>query len=193
MTKNTFFLISLLVSVALAAPAAAFTAAVHGPDIKIRDNNIVVDTGLKNLREIETELSSGIEREIMFTIELIRAWAFWPDEFVASRKIQRIIKYDNLRGQYFVSSNDGTTRIEKKFRDLNDSVRDWIFMLRDITLANTKELEPAKYYVRVIIESRSREVPKVIGMLMLFIPEVEMSLAEESRTFTVSQTTHEKP
>ena len=190
MNKNLF--IFIIVSVFFILAALPVTAEILGPEIKIQDNDIFVNTGLTNTAEIEVMINSGVEKEILFTIELFRLWNFWPDEFVASKKIQRIIKYDNLRGQYLISSYDGKLQIEKKFKDFDASMKNWVFTLNKINLANTKELEPGKYYIRIVVESKSRELPPVIGLLMLFIPEVEMSFAKESQVFIVEDIRHEK-
>ncbi|HDK16892.1 MAG TPA: DUF4390 domain-containing protein [Nitrospirae bacterium] len=111
-------------------------------------------------------------------------WKFWPDEFVVSKRIERVIKHDRLRGQYRTVSTYGNVQSERKFRDF-DTMKSWTFTFNDINVANIRELEPGSYYVRVVAESRSRELPPIIGMLMFFIPEVEMSLAKESYPFTV--------
>lgn len=190
MNKNLF--IFIIVSVFFILAASPVTAEILGPEIKIQDNDIFVNTGLTNTAEIEAMINSGVEKEILFTIELFRSWNFWPDEFIASQKIQRIIKYDNLRGQYLISSYNGKLQIEKKFKNFDASMKNWVFALNKINLANTKELEPGKYYIRIVVESKSRELPHVIGLLMLFIPEVEMSLAKESEVFIVEDIKHEK-
>ena len=190
MAKNLFIIVILTSFLILTSSLA--TAEILGPEIKIEGNDILVNTGLTNTAEIEAMINSGVEKEILFTIELFRLWSFWPDEFVASKKIQRIIKYDNLRGQYLISSYDGKLQIEKKFKDFDASMKNWVFTVNKIDLANTKELEPGKYYIRIVVESKSRELPPVIGLLMLFIPEVEMSFAKESQVFIVEDIRHEK-
>ena len=60
-------------------------------------------------------------------------------------------------------------------------------MINNMKIANIHELDSGSYYLRVIAESKSRELPRVIGLMMLFIPEVEMSLAKESALFTVGE------
>ncbi len=190
MAKNLFIIVILTSFLILTSSLA--TAEILGPEIKIEGNDILVNTGLTNTAEIEAMINSGVEKEILFTIELFRLWSFWPDEFVASKKIQRIIKYDNLRGQYLISSYDGKLQIEKKFKDFDASMKNWVFTVNKINLANTKELEQGKYYIRIVVESKSRELPPVIGLLMLFIPEVEMSFAKESQVFIVEDIRHEK-
>jgi hypothetical protein len=180
MMLKIIILFTLISSAVLFLPSTTLSAEILDPEVTVRDNKIMVNTGLTKIKEIEDTINSGIEKEIVFTIELFRAWKFWPDQFVVSKKIHKTIKYDDLRGQYFVSSNDGTIRIESKFKHFNLRMRDWFFTVNQIDLANIKELDPGNYYVRVVAESKSREIPSVIGLLMFFIPEVEMSLAKES-------------
>lgn len=162
----------------------ASSAKILGPEIRIQDNNIIVSTALTNIKEIEKNIKFGIEKEIVFTIELFRVWSFWPDTFVTSKKIRRIIKYDNLRERYLTSFYDGTLQNEKSFRDF-DIMKNRVFKVNNVNIANIKELESGNYYIRVVVESKSRELPPVIGFLMLFIPEVEMSLARESQAFKI--------
>ena len=164
--------------------AAAIKPHIFGPDIKIIDKNIIVNISLANVSELETAINSGVGKEIIFTVELLRVWPFWPDEFVASKKIKKIIHYDNLRDQYQASSFDGFKRAEKQFKDYYN-IRNWIFTENGIILANIRELEPDNYYIRVVIESKSLEHLPVIGMLMHLVPEVDMTIVKESSDFYI--------
>lgn len=164
--------------------SSASPPVIAGPDMKIINNNIIVNLSITDAAELEEIVKSGIDKEIVFTVELLRAWNLWPDEFVVSKQIRKRIKYDNLREQYSVSVSDGQAVSEKHFKNYF-SLKDQIFVVRDINLANIKELEPGKYYIRMVVESRSIEQLPFLGFLMLFIPEVEMSLAKESELFNV--------
>jgi hypothetical protein len=134
--------------------------------------------------ELEAVINSGVGKEIIFTVELLRVWPFWPDEFVASKKIKKIIKYDNLRGQYQASSFDGFSKTERQFKDYYH-VRNWIFTENNIILANIRELEADNYYLRIIVESKSLKQLPVIGLLMHFVPEVDMTIVKESSDFYI--------
>lgn len=159
--------------------ASAATPNILGPAIEIIDNNIIVSLTVDDTDELESVIASGIAKEIIFTVELLRVWKFWPDEFVVSKKVEKTIQYDNLREFYMASSNDGVTREKMKY-DKYSTVKTWLFSAANINLANIKELLPGRYYVRVVVESKSLEQLPFIGFLMHFIPEVEMSLAKES-------------
>ncbi len=177
---------TLIFCVYLTLTASAATAEIIGPAIKIQNNNIMIGTGFSNIKEIENAIKSGVEKEIVFTIELFREWNFWPDEFVQARKIKKTIKYDNLRGQYRISSHDGTVVKERYLKEFND-LKEWLFTVKDVNLINVKELEQGKYFVRVVVESKSKKIPPVIGFFMLFIPETETSLAKRSPAFVVGE------
>ncbi len=184
MRKKTIILFIALCAVLTALSSHASTPNIIGVGMKIIDNNIIVNLSVENVAEFEATINSGIEKEIVFTVELLRVWNFWPDEFVVSKKIKKVIRYDNLREQYRASSYDGIIRTEKKFRDYT-AVKNWIFSVDGINLAHIKELEPGRYYIRAIVESKSLKQLPLTGFLMHFIPEVEMSLARESMPFLV--------
>lgn len=179
--KVHIFLLTLFLSFSASLSTAA-TPGIVGPVIKIIDNNIIVNLSITDVAELETAINSGIEKEITFTVELLKVWKFWPDEFVVSKRIKKTIQYDNLRQQYKASSYDGINRIEINFKNYN-SMKNWIFNVRSINLANIKELDLNNYYVRIVVESKSIENLPIVGFLMHFIPKVEMSLAKESQPF----------
>ncbi len=117
MTKFPLIIILFVCCAVIFFPTSALTSEILGPEVKIQNNDVIVSTSIDYIEDIEATIKSGIQKEIVFTLELFMAWSFWPDEFVVSRKVQRTMKYDNLRGEYMASSFDGTTRINKKFKD----------------------------------------------------------------------------
>lgn len=179
-------LLSLMIFVCTVSCADATAPRIIGPDMKIINNDIIVNLHIDYVTELSAPIMSGVEKEITFTIELLRAWRFWPDEFIVSKTISKVIKFDNLREQYRAVSYDGVARVEKYFSDYN-SVKDWIFTVNNVNLANVKELESSSYYIRIVVESKSLEQVPLIGFLIHFIPEVEMSLAKESPPFVTGE------
>jgi hypothetical protein len=184
MNKDIFAFITLLLIVLAASAANASSLKIVGPYAIIQDNDIIVNTGVVNVKELEKSLQSGIEKEVVFTVELIRVWNLWPDEFVSGKKIKKVIRYDNLRDRYWASSPNSASGEERKFRDF-ESMQSWLSSISPITIGNIKSLEEGRYYVRVVVESKSTEYPLMIGLFMHLIPETEMSLAKESEAFTV--------
>lgn len=152
----------------------------------IKDSAIIVNTGIVNVKELEKSVQSGIEKEVVFTVELFRAWALWPDEFVSAKKIKMMIRYDNLRDQYWASSSDHNGMTPERFKDFK-AIQNWLSSISPISLGNIKSFEEGEYYVRVVIESKSMEYPLLIGLLMHLLPETEMSLARESEPFMIGE------
>ncbi|RJQ51241.1 MAG: DUF4390 domain-containing protein [Nitrospiraceae bacterium] len=184
MKKLLFIFLISLHPVITPQPVSALTPRIDGPDMQIINNNITVKTSIADTLDLDRTIKSGVGKEIIFTVELIRVWKFWPDEFVVSKKARKFVKYDNLRDQYLASLHDGISRADVKFNDFA-ALKDWLFTSNDVNLANIRELDPGHYYIRVVVESRSMEQMPLIGFIMHLMPEVEMSLAKESRSFTV--------
>lgn len=182
--KCSFILLFAVYLFMSACPADAATPRIIGLDMKIVDNNIIVSISIDNFKDIERSIRAGIKKEIVFTAELLRYWALWPDEFIVSKKFEKVIKYDNLRDQYLASSYDGITRVQEKFKGY-DEMMSWLSSLNTFNLANTKGLEPGNYYIRVVVESKSLDQTPLLGLLTNFIPVVEMSLAKESARFRI--------
>ncbi|UCH81904.1 MAG: DUF4390 domain-containing protein [Nitrospiraceae bacterium] len=184
MNKKLITLLLPCIFLILSATATAIRPHIFGPHIRIIDKNIIVNLSLQNISDLEAVINSGVGKEIIFTVELIRVWEFWPDEFVAAKKIRKIIKYDYLRDQYEASAYDGLNRTEKQFNNYY-ALRNWIFTEEGIRLANVRELEQDDYYVRVIVESKSLKQLPVIGMLMHLVPEIDMTIVKESTDFHI--------
>jgi hypothetical protein len=186
MSKYSIFRVLSLFIVFFLFPSTVLSTEISGPTVTTENDNILVRTGLSYLGKLESTIETGIEKKIVFTMELFRVWKLWPDEFVMSKKIKRTIRYDNLRGLYFVTSRDGASLIQKRFNDFH-TMKVWAFKIEDIHIANLRELEPGSYYVKVLVESKSKKLPAVIGILMLFVPEVEMVMTKKSKLFNVER------
>ena len=88
----TRILIRILIILSFVLPQTTHAASIEitGPEMEIKGNDIIVNSGISNVNEFDQAIKSGISKEIVFTIELLKAWRFWPDEFVVSRKIARV-------------------------------------------------------------------------------------------------------
>jgi hypothetical protein len=179
----TFTIICLTITPVFASP---LKPVIKGPEVRIINNEIIVSTAIDNVARLRAIIDSGIEKEIVYRIELIRAWKFWPDEFVVSRKVRRYIGYDTLRDKYYVSWKKEGNYTMRYFDDF-ESMKPLIFTVRGIDLMNIKALESGTYYVRVIVESKSRQRIRLMGILMYLMPEVEMSLIKESPPFKIER------
>lgn len=163
-------------------PLRSHGAEVTGPDVRIINNEIVINTGLSMDEKGTNDLKRGISKEITFYIDLFKVWNIWPDEFIAGKKIVRTLKSDPIKKEYIATSFDGATIIEKRFRDL-ESMLNWTMNIRNFNLVNIMDIETASYFVRVSIESRIRKLPPVIGYLLFFVPENDFKITKDSPVF----------
>jgi hypothetical protein len=179
LTLNFTLLTFLLSSYSLSAAEQ-----IIGPDVKMHGGDIYVTTSLSLDENHMQELSNGITKELRFYIDLFRVWKMWPDEFVLGKFFIRTMKSDPVKMEYTATSSDGTTLIRKRFKSLQSMVK-WALNIDDLKLANTQELEPGEYFVRVTAESKIRKLPPVIGYFMIFLPENEFKIKKDSPFFNV--------
>jgi hypothetical protein len=181
-TFNFTLLTFLLSSYSLSAAEQ-----ITGPDVKLHGGDIYVTTSLSLDENHLQELSNGITKELKFYIDLFRVWKMWPDEFVLGKFFIRTMKSDPVKMEYIATSSDGTTLIRKRFKSLESMVK-WALSIDDLKLANTRELEPGEYFVRITAESKIRKLPPVIGYFMIFLPENEFKIKKDSPFFNVGAT-----
>ena len=159
-----------------------YAAELQGPYAKVRDKTILVSTSLRLDQERAEEVRKGVTKEIIFYIDLFRVWEKWPDEFVLGRKLTQTINCDPLKNENRATSTMGNRSLQRRFSTC-DELMDWALSLRDIELSDLKELERAEYYIRVTVESRIRELPPFINLLLFFVEETEFKMTEESPSF----------
>lgn len=161
----------------------AIAVDIIGPEIKLHNNEITVNTALSLDDRYIQEIKSGIKKEFIFYVDIYRVWNIWPDEFIIGRTLIRTIKYDIIKNEFIASSNDGNTIIKKRFKSL-ESMLNWALSIDELRLTSLNELEKGTYYVRVTVESKIRKLPPVIGYFMIFLPETEFKIKKDSAKFT---------
>ena len=165
-------------------PLSSGAQEIYGPDVTINDGNIIVSTALGlNERQID-DISKGISKEVIIYVDLFRVWRAWPDEFVLGRKFTRTLKCDPVKKEYVATSLVGNVLREKRFSDC-DSLLTWALAVEDHMLTSMKELEPAKYFVKVTAESRLRTLPPIVNYLFFFVKEREFRVSAKSSAFAV--------
>lgn len=177
-----FFLLLLLKPGPPASAAELSEVLVH-----INNSEIHVSTSLKPDARIIDDMNGGVTKEFVFYIDLFRVWDIWPDEFVLGKKIVRILRSNQIKREYVASSFYGNVHLEKRFKDL-DAMAGWAFTIEDLKLATTRELEQGTYFVKVTVESRIKKLPPVVGYLLFFVPEKELSISRNSQGFPVTAT-----
>lgn len=188
-TGNKFrFILSCLLAVfyLLLSVSLSNGAEITGPEVKLQEKEIYVTTALSLDDNLLQELRNGIEKEFRFYIDLFKVWRIWPDEFVTGKLLIKTVKCDPVKKEFIATSNDGSTLIEKRFKSFESMVK-WADSINDLKVANTRELEPGVYFVRVIVESRMRRLPPVIDALLIFISENEFKIKKDSPQFNIGQ------
>jgi hypothetical protein len=175
--------ISLLL-VYILLPSLSEGQEISGPEVNVRTGQIHVGFGLDLEPRFIQGIREGIDKELKFYIDLFRIWKIWPDEFIVGRTYTRTVKVDPIKGEYVATSLNGNILIEKRFRSF-DSMLSWVLSFKDVKLADTRELEPGQYFVRVTVESRIRKLPPVIGYFIIFLSEDEFKIHKDSNVFTL--------
>jgi hypothetical protein len=157
----------------------SFCAEIGGPEVRLQNNWIHVTSSLALDEKYLQEIRNGVRKEIIFRVDLFRVWNMWPDEFIVGKYFVRTLKCDPVKMEYVSTSNDGSTRVRKRFQSL-DSMMHWALTIDDLMLAHVKELEAGLYFVRVTVESKKRTLPPVLGYFMLFLPENEFKITKDS-------------
>ena len=76
MKSSILIIVLALCSLLTAAPSSAAKPNIIGPAIELIDNNIIVSLSIDDTEELESVIASGIGKEIVFTVELLRVWRF---------------------------------------------------------------------------------------------------------------------
>jgi len=174
--------LGLLMVVAVFAPRAVSAAQVLGPDVKIKNGNILASASLVLESQQMDEISKGVSKEIIFYVDLFRVWKSWPDEFVLGQSFVRTLSCDPVKKEFKATSLSGSRLVEKRFSSC-EGLMGWALVLPEVSLTNTGELEPGEYFVKVTVESRLRRLPPFINLLFFFVKEKEFTVTGESPLF----------
>lgn len=166
----------------LCLPLTASATRLKELQVTQNGGDIYVSVQLELGPELEQELKSGIEKKLIFYVDLFRAWYKWPDEFVLGKKVERELKCDNVKGEFTVTTEEWSrTPVIKRFETC-DELMAWAVTLNSVRLVNVKEIPSARYIIKVSAESRLRNLPPLIGQLFFFVKDVEFNVRTHSQT-----------
>ena len=180
MQRIKFILIYILLT--LAIPAITNAAELHGPYASVRDRTIMVRTSVSFSPERAEEVRKGVSKEIIFYVSLFRVWNNWPDEFVLGKKITQSLTCDPVKNENVATSTIDNLVRKKRFTSC-DEMMSWALSLRGVELYDIDLLERAEYYIRVTVESRIRELPPFINLVLFFVRETEFKISSDSPSF----------
>lgn len=174
----------IIIALVLSASTVVHAVEINGPEIKIRNDVILVSTSVSLDDKHIQELKNGITKKLQFHIDIFRVWNMWPDEFITGRFLEKTLQCDQVKGEYLATSHDGSVVIEKRFKSF-ESMLDWALGVKDLKLRSPSDLEPGNYYVKVSVESKIRQLPPVIGYFMIFLSENDFTIKKDSQIFSI--------
>jgi len=186
MKKNLkiFYRIIFLIICLLSFCSLSSGAEIIGPEVTLKNNEIFVTTSLSLDEKYLQEIRNGIEKELVFFIDLFRVWKNWPDEFILGKSITRTIKCDPVKSEFIATSFDGNTLIERRFKSF-ESMTKWALSIEDLKLTGIRDLEPGTHFVKITVASKIRKLPPLIGPFMIFLSENEFKISKESPYFRI--------
>lgn len=172
----------IYIFMALLFAAPAHSQELQSPRASVREDVISVSTHLKLSKEMIEEIRKGVAKEVIFYVDLFRDWEKWPDEFVKGVKIHQQFKCDPVKNENKLISTVGTHATIKRFSTCDELIQ-WSLELRAVEITGVDLLEEGEYYVKVTVESRLRELPPVVNLLLFFVKETEFKVSEETPSF----------
>ncbi|KKM19306.1 hypothetical protein LCGC14_1656980 [marine sediment metagenome] len=110
---NRFIISTLIVATMLLAAAAPSPAEVYGPNVKIRNNTILVSTGMNLDKKSIDEITKGVSKEIVFYVHMFRQWRWWPDEFVIGISVSQALRCDPVKRSIPLSPYAAARRLKR--------------------------------------------------------------------------------
>jgi hypothetical protein len=159
-------------------------AEITGPEVTLKNHELFVTTSLSLDENYLHEIRDGIEKELIFYVDLFRVWNMWPDEFILGKSITRTLKCDPVKSEFVATSFDGNTIMEKRFKSLG-SMTSWALSIQELDLTNIRELEPGTHFVKITVASKIRRLPPLIGPFIIFLSENEFKISKESPHFRI--------
>jgi len=114
--------------------------------------------------EILSRIGSGMETTLVYQIEVLRRRRFWLDDRARQLRMETVVRYDSLSGQYSLGLKlDGEVQ-RSSTTDRPEEMRLWMTEIRGIDLGPVSAFVPQEdFIVRVKSDIRTRFV-------LLFIP-----------------------
>ncbi|MCX7913344.1 MAG: DUF4390 domain-containing protein [Thermodesulfovibrionales bacterium] len=184
-TQIVIFLLILLMTFSPLFSTNVHSHQINNVLVSVNNNEIYVSTTVIPDSNFVESLSAGISKELIFYLDLFRVWNLWPNEFIKGSKIIRILKSDPIKRDFNVINIDNTQTVERKFKDI-EGMLSWAFNITDYKIANIRDLEPGKYFIKVTVESNIKRLPPIIGYFLFFLSQSEFSVSKKSHIFTIN-------
>lgn len=140
----------------------------------------------KFFSQVEETITSGIPATFSYEIEVWRQTKLWADKSVLSRGLERVIMFNSLTNEYFVTQRDKTASWDRTSKDIEEA-KGWISQVEALPLLELSTLDPTgTYYVRVRATVKTEQSPSVLKYMFLFLrPSAQTTPWEKSEPFVL--------
>jgi hypothetical protein len=172
----------IFLSLSLFLTGISRAAEIIGPDVISSETEARVGLAVVIDDEFVQQIKKGFQKEFTIYVDLFRTWDVWPDEFIRGVKIIRTIKADTVKGEYKATSFDGATIIEKRFASFEQMMQ-WALIVRDAKIPMSDISDRESHFIRVTVESRKQNLPKMIGYILFFTDSKDFKVFKDSAPF----------
>jgi dihydroorotase len=172
----------LILTISLLFAGISGAAEIIGPDVSSFETEARVGLSVKLDDEFVQQISKGFQKEFTIYVDLFRRWDVWPDEFIRGVKIIRTIKADTVKGEFTATSFDGVTMIDKRFATFEQMML-WALTVKDVRIQLGDIGDRENHFVRVTVESRKQNLPKMIGYILFFTDSKDFKVFKDSAPF----------
>lgn len=137
---------------------------------------------------VEEAITSGIPTTFSYEIEIWQRYRLWSDKTIASKAIERVVKFNSLTNEYQVVQRGDTTSWDKTSKNFEE-VRKWLMRIEAIPLIKLSGLDPAMtYYVRARATIKTEQSKSTLKYMLFFLPRSTTKTGwEQSEPFSVKE------
>ena len=125
MSKNSFLraILPLSLAIALFLPFNARATQINSLSVSVKGDNIFVSSKLVLDDALIKDLRAGIEKDLVFYVDLFRHWSSWPDEYILGVKIERDVSCDSVKGEYMITTHVSGSAEQTRYGNCDDLIK----------------------------------------------------------------------
>ncbi len=181
----------LAVGLILALPGEGSANSSLSPLTILRqEDHLAVSTRLDGgfFSKVEEAIVSGIPTTFSYEMEIWVKNRLWSDKTIATKAIERVVKFNSLTNEYQVVQTGDSISWDKTSKNLGE-VRQWLTEIDVLPLIKISELDPEKtYYVRARATVKTAQSKSALKyMLFLFSRSTTKTAWEQSDPFMAKE------
>ena len=182
--KKAILLLYLAIVLFLFLPLDARAAQINSLSVSMKGDSVFVSARLVMDPSVIKDLKAGIQKDLVFYVDLFRHWSSWPDEYIQGVRIERYLSCDSVKGEYMMTTLERGADEETRYGSCDDLIKNSL-VLGGIKLSNLNELTKGRYFVKVTAESKLRNLPPLLAQMFFFIKDKDFSVYEDSPMITL--------